>query len=113
MQILVNLLSNAIKFTPAGGRVAVECETVGDSVRIHVVDTGIGIPTDMLEAVFDPFIQLKSGATGPKGGIGLGLAISRGLAYGMAGNLTAESTVGEGSRLALTLPRRSAAAAAV
>lgn len=103
-QILLNLLTNAIKFTPAGGRIAVECESTADTVRVSVADTGIGIPAEKLDAIFEPFFQIKGGWT-IEGGIGLGLAISRDLARAMQCDLTAESTFGKGSRFTLTMPR--------
>jgi signal transduction histidine kinase len=105
-QILLNLLSNAAKFTPAGGRVTVAVEAPpGGAVMVRVADTGIGIPPDKLEAIFDPFVQVQSGLTRAHEGTGLGLAISRDLARGMGGDLTAESAVGVGSTFTLTLPR--------
>jgi signal transduction histidine kinase len=76
---------------------------------MRVRDTGIGIPADKFEAIFEPFIQVKGGSTGPESGIGLGLAISRSLARAMKGNLTVESTLGEGARFTLTLPLSSSA----
>ena len=103
-QILVNLLSNAVKFTDSGGRIAVLFEARGDALAIEVADTGIGIPADKLDAIFDPFVQVRSDLTRPHEGTGLGLAISRDLARGMSGDLTARSTLGEGSVFALTLP---------
>ena len=103
-QILVNLLSNAIKFTPPGGRLIIDCEATGRVVMMRVADTGIGIPQHKLDAIFEPFVQVKGGSLGPEGGIGLGLAISRGLARAMDGDLTVESTLGQGSRFTLTLP---------
>jgi signal transduction histidine kinase len=109
IQILVNLLSNAIKFTPPGGRLVIDCEATEKAVRMRVCDTGIGIPPDKLEAIFEPFIQIKGGLTGPESGIGLGLAISRLLARAMHGDLTAESALGEGARFTLTLPLSTAA----
>lgn len=105
IQILVNLLSNAIKFTPPGGRIAIDCEVTENTVLIRVCDTGIGIPVEKLESIFDPFVQVKGGVTGPEGGVGLGLAISRSLARAMHGDLTVESALGEGARFTLTLPR--------
>jgi PAS domain S-box-containing protein len=122
-QVLLNLLSNAVKFTPAGGRIAVGIDVGGAdgaphdaapddagearhrSVRIHVRDTGVGIPPDQLERVFEPFVQLGRGLSTPGEGTGLGLAISRDLARGMGGELAAESTPGAGSTFTLTLPR--------
>jgi PAS domain S-box-containing protein len=103
-QIVVNLLSNAIKFTDRGGRVEVSCAGDGARVAIRVRDTGIGIPADKLEAVFDPFVQVRSDLARPHEGTGLGLAISRDLARGMGGDLAAESTPGVGSTFTLTLP---------
>jgi signal transduction histidine kinase len=104
IQILVNLLSNAIKFTPPGGRIAIDCEATQNAVHMRVRDTGIGIPPDKLEAIFEPFIQVKGRSAGPESGIGLGLAISRNLARAMHGDLTVESTLGEGACFTLTLP---------
>ena len=108
-QILVNLLSNAIKFTSSGGRITANCDAATDSVLIHVADTGVGIPADKLAAIFEPFVQVRSGMSGRDGGAGLGLAISRGLARAMHGDLTVESTPGQGSRFTLTLPRATSA----
>jgi PAS domain S-box-containing protein len=103
-QILVNLASNAVKFTNPGGRIEISCEPEAGRVRIEVSDTGIGIPADKIEAIFDPFIQVRADLTRPHEGTGLGLAISRDLARGMGGELTARSTLGAGSVFTLTLP---------
>jgi len=104
-QILVNLLSNAIKFTPAGGHISAECAAVDDTVTLNVSDTGLGIATEKLQAIFEPFIQLKEGLADRESGVGLGLAISRDLARAMNGDLTVESTEGKGTRFTLSLPR--------
>ena len=103
-QILLNLLTNAIKFTDAGGEVCVECVTGESMASITVADTGTGIPSEKLASVFDPFVQVDQRLTRANEGVGLGLAISRDLARGMGGDLTAESSLGEGSRFTLTLP---------
>jgi signal transduction histidine kinase len=103
-QILVNVLSNAIKFTPSGGRMTAECDVKGDTVLLSVSDTGIGIPSDKFEAIFEPFVQLKDGLSDRGTGVGLGLAISRHLARAMNGDLTVESTLGKGARFTLSLP---------
>jgi signal transduction histidine kinase len=108
-QILVNLLGNAVKFTPSGeggvgGQVTVTAGPEGRRVAIRVNDTGIGIPAEKLESIFDPFVQVRTDLTRPNEGTGLGLAISRDLARGMGGDLVAESTPGVGSTFTLTLP---------
>jgi signal transduction histidine kinase len=114
-QILINLLSNAVKFTPSHGRVSVRCGTAqkgpdaGSSTAEQwtyfiVEDTGIGIPRDKLESIFQPFTQVESGYTRTHGGTGLGLTISRRLARMMGGDLTVESREGDGSRFSLWLP---------
>lgn len=104
-QILLNLLSNAVKFTPSGGEIRVDCTATADQIVIRVADTGVGIPADKLESVFEPFVQLDRSRWTGLVGTGLGLAISRELAVAMNGELTAESTVGIGSTFRLRLPR--------
>ena len=104
-QILLNLLSNAVKFTPPGGKVRVSCAGRGGFVAITVTDTGVGIPTDKLDTIFEPFVQLGRSLSSAHEGTGLGLAISRDLARSMKGDLTATSVVGEGSTFTITLPR--------
>jgi signal transduction histidine kinase len=105
-QILLNLLSNAAKFTEPGGEISLSCDVDETVVRIAVHDNGRGIAADQLARVFDPFVQVDRHLT-PQSqqGVGLGLAISRDLASGMAGQLEAESTVDRGSTFTLTLPR--------
>jgi signal transduction histidine kinase len=103
-QILLNLVSNAAKFTLHGGTITLGCDADAREVRISVRDTGIGIPADQLDAVFEPFVQVRD-IRRPAAGTGLGLAISRELARGMGGDLTAESEVGVGSTFTLALPR--------
>jgi signal transduction histidine kinase len=103
-QILLNLLGNAMKFTPAGGTIALESMRRDGVVQIHVRDTGVGIPADRLEAIFEPFYQGDRALNRPTEGIGLGLAISRDLARGMAGELAVESSIGKGSVFTVVLP---------
>ena len=104
-QILLNLASNAVKFTPAGGRITLRAASEGDVVRIEVEDTGLGVPADKLERIFDAFMQVDARLTREHGGVGLGLAISRDLARAMGGDLAAASEVGKGATFTLTLPR--------
>jgi signal transduction histidine kinase len=104
-QILLNLVSNALKFTDVGGRIATSCTQHADVVDIHIRDTGIGIPRDRLDLIFEPFVQVDARLTRSEGGVGLGLAISRDLALGMGGNLSATSELGRGSTFTLRLRR--------
>jgi PAS domain S-box-containing protein len=105
-QILINLLTNAVKFTPRNGRVTIRgrASESAAGTLLEVVDTGIGIPPDRLGSVFEPFVQVPGANARRAEGTGLGLAISRDLARGMGGELTAESTLGEGSTFTLRLP---------
>jgi PAS domain S-box-containing protein len=103
-QILLNLITNAIKFTARGGSITVTCERAAGRVTIRVRDTGIGIPAEQLQRVFEPFVQLEAQpADDTSRGVGLGLAISRDLARAMGGELTAESTPDVGSVFILEL----------
>jgi signal transduction histidine kinase len=109
-QILLNLLSNAIKFTEPGGTIAISCLDRGETVSVVVRDTGLGIPADRLASVFEPFVQLERRLTSNHEGTGLGLAISRDLARGLGGELSARSTLGEGSEFDLNLKKVPASA---
>jgi len=104
-QILLNLLSNAIKFTESRGEIVVGCRADASAAHIMVRDTGVGIPPDKLERIFEPFVQLDTGRTRAHEGTGLGLSISRDLARAMGGDLTVASVVDEGSTFTLRMPR--------
>jgi signal transduction histidine kinase len=106
-QILLNVVSNAIKYSTHGGRITIEavrCPTDASLVEIRVHDTGVGIPASQLVSIFEPFVQLGLPLHGQRDGVGLGLSISRMLARGMGGELSAESEVGAGSTVTLALP---------
>ena len=104
-QILLNLCGNAAKFTAHGSiRVTVAPTASGRFIEIVVADTGIGIPPEKLERIFEPFTQADSSTAREYGGTGLGLAISRKLAELLGGSLTASSTVGVGSEFTIRLP---------
>ena len=103
-QVLVNVISNAVKFTDAPGHITVSCAVVGDRVEVRVQDSGIGIPGDRLEQIFDPFVQVDPRLTRRREGTGLGLAISRDLARGMNGDLRVTSQVNVGTTFTLSLP---------
>jgi signal transduction histidine kinase/DNA-binding response OmpR family regulator len=105
-QLLMNLVGNAIKFTQRGG-VHVVGRMSGAAGRpqlqINVIDTGVGIPADQQERIFNPFVQADSSVTRKFGGTGLGLAISGRIAKALGGRVTVQSKVGKGSTFAVTL----------
>ncbi|MFT5182447.1 MAG: PAS domain S-box-containing protein, partial [Alphaproteobacteria bacterium] len=111
-QILINLLTNAVKFTPEGGTVGIDiAQAQDDKVHMTVWDTGIGIPEDRIQAVFERFHRVRSDAfTNNTEGVGIGLHVARNLAQLMGGDISLESELGKGSRFTLTLPRWDAAA---
>jgi signal transduction histidine kinase len=114
-QILLNLLTNAVKFTRAGGKLtisAAESSAKRDALVVTVRDTGLGIAAVRLRRVFEPFGQEPQGTVRHLDGTGLSLAISRDLARGMGGELTAESVPGEGSTFTLEVPRAASGARA-
>jgi signal transduction histidine kinase len=104
-QVLGNLLSNAAKFTPAGGRVTLTVRAEGAAAAVDVHDTGVGIEPALLAAVFDPFTQAEQTLARSEGGLGLGLALVRGLVELHGGEVAAESAgSGRGARFRVTLP---------
>lgn len=103
-QILNNLLSNAVKFTEQGG-IGIEASCDGSELKIDVVDSGPGIPSEQQALIFEKFRQGSDRVSCQHGGTGLGLALSRALAELMGGRLTVSSTPGQGARFTLALPR--------
>jgi signal transduction histidine kinase len=103
-QILMRLLSNAFKFSKDGGTVTLGADREGDSVRIWVRDTGVGISQTEIDKVFEPFFQAERGSTRQTSGIGLGLAIARNLARRMEGEVTLASEPGRGTTASVLLP---------
>jgi PAS domain S-box-containing protein len=103
-QILLNLIGNAIKFTDQGEvRLEVHYEDATRLLRFDVFDTGIGIPADKLQLLFEPFSQVDATSTRSFGGTGLGLAICRRLAEALGGTISVESKLGAGSRFTLSM----------
>jgi PAS domain S-box-containing protein len=100
-QVLSNLVGNAVKFTPRGGRVTVCAERIDGEVRFGVIDTGPGIPPEQLPHIFGRFWQAKPS---DRRGIGLGLAIAKGIVEAHGGRIWVESHVGLGSTFYFTLP---------
>lgn len=103
LRVFSNLLGNALKFTPRGGRVVVHAEGSGNEVVVSVTDTGPGIPPEQLQHVFDRHWQARAG---DRRGVGLGLAISKGVVDAHGGRIWAESRPGEGTRIVFTIPTR-------
>ncbi|PKP90698.1 MAG: hybrid sensor histidine kinase/response regulator [Alphaproteobacteria bacterium HGW-Alphaproteobacteria-16] len=104
-QMLFNLLSNAVKFTE-NGRIGVAVEGVQDRLRLMVSDSGIGIPPEKHEEIFESFRQVDAGTTRKFGGTGLGLAIVRNLARALGGDVSVASVEGEGTTFTVDLPLR-------
>jgi len=102
-QIVFNLLSNALKFTRAGA-VSVKLRATSDRLWLDVTDSGIGIPGDKLDEIFESFRQADAGTTRRFGGTGLGLSICRNLARAMQGDVTVTSVEGKGTTFTLCLP---------
>lgn len=106
-QVLINLIGNATKFTEQG-TISVIAKSSPGGVTFEVKDSGIGIPEDQLESVFEAFHQVDSTSSRKHNGTGLGLAISRDIAIAHNGELTAQSVLGQGSTFTMTLPRNAA-----
>jgi signal transduction histidine kinase/DNA-binding response OmpR family regulator len=101
-QVLINLTGNAIKFTEKGS-VTIEVKKVNEGIKFSIIDTGIGIPKDKLQTVFENFSQANASDTRKYGGTGLGLSISRQLVGMMGGNIDIESEEGSGTTFSFTL----------
>jgi CheY-like chemotaxis protein len=106
-QVLLNLLSNAVKFTPDGGRVDVRAEQTAGELTVSVTDTGIGIPPEDRERIFESFQQGGRGVAREEG-TGLGLTLSRRIIALFGGRLSLETEVGRGSTFTLSIPVRDA-----
>jgi two-component system phosphate regulon sensor histidine kinase PhoR len=101
-QALTNLLHNAIKFTPSGGRVELRAERRADELAVSVADSGVGVPPDDLERIFERFFKTDRSRSG--GGTGLGLAIAKHLVQAHGGRIWAESDGSHGTTFIFTLP---------
>ena len=97
--MLANLAQNAYEAMPDGGELTIRVDYDADHAFCKVRDTGVGIPTDTIESIFEPLFTTKAE------GVGLGLAICRNLVEANAGRLTVESAIGVGTTFALELPR--------
>lgn len=107
-QVLMNVLNNAVKFTAAGGHISVKSERIGAIVEIHVADTGRGISKELIDRVFERYLQVEPGSLPTSGGMGLGLAIARQLVESHSGTIRAYSEgLGKGTAFSIHihLPR--------
>jgi two-component system phosphate regulon sensor histidine kinase PhoR len=103
-QILGNLIGNAVKYTPPGGRVSIRCRPNGKMAEIEVADTGVGIPTEHHERLFERFYRVDKARSRELGGTGLGLSIVKHLAQAMGGAVSLQSEVQKGSTFCVRLP---------
>jgi hypothetical protein len=103
--ILHQLIGNSIKFTPNNGSVKVSINQDDNNLCVHVRDNGIGIPEEKQAQLFDPFVQLEWSHARKYGGVGIGLALAKGLVEMHGGNISLESKVGEGSTFTFTIPQ--------
>jgi signal transduction histidine kinase len=101
LQVISNLMGNAIKFTPSGGTVEIEVEPAGEEILVVVSDTGAGIPPEQIPHLFARHWQ---GSDRDRRGIGLGLAIAKGIVESHRGRIWVESQRGAGSRFYFTIP---------
>ena len=102
-QVISNLVGNALKFTASGRKVTVSAAADGANIVIHVVDTGEGIAADQISTIFEPFVQ---GDAADDRGIGLGMALVKGIVESHAGTISVSSVPGEGTDVCVVLPRR-------
>jgi len=102
-QVLTNLVENAVRHTPGGTEIWITAEREGGEAVVAVSDSGPGIPETELPRLFDPFVRAAQRKGGP-GGVGLGLAIARGLVEAHGGQITAENRAGGGASFRFTLP---------
>jgi PAS domain S-box-containing protein len=104
-QVFVNLINNAAKYTPEGGRIWVKATTEGDEAVVHIEDTGVGIPHDLLPRIFELFTQVESSRRHSQGGLGIGLSLVKNLVTLHGGSVQVRSdNPGEGSDFVVRLP---------
>jgi two-component system sensor histidine kinase KdpD len=101
-RVIANLVANAVRHTPPGASVRVTASALADRVELRVIDRGPGLPPEDRDGIFEPF--QRTGDTDNTTGLGLGLALSRGLTEAMSGTLTPEDTPGGGLTMVVSLP---------
>jgi signal transduction histidine kinase len=103
-QLFAVLVQNAVKYTPHGGKVTLRAARDDDRVRVEVEDTGIGVPPEDCEKVFDEFHRAGNARLHERAGTGLGLTIARKIARDLGGDIEIQSTLGRGSTFTVTIP---------
>lgn len=103
-QVIINIISNAVKYTPENGKIEVSCEKVYKDAYIKVRDNGIGIPAENLPRIFERFYRVDNARSRGTGGTGLGLAIAKQIMNQLGGNITINSTYGEGTEVIISVP---------
>ena len=107
-QVLTNILDNATRHTPEDGRIILSAKQVNDKVELAVQDSGPGIPPETLDRIFERFYRTDSSRQRDgDGGSGLGLAIAKSIVQAHGGQLSAESEVGQGLKIIISLPKKS------
>ena len=106
--MVTNLLFNAVKYTPENKTVHLEAKSYDDHVRIDIIDTGIGIPAEELENVFDEFFRASNAKKNEKDGTGLGLSIVKQIIEQHGGEISVESVQSQGTKFTVILPKDSA-----
>ncbi|HCE16345.1 MAG TPA: sensor histidine kinase [Anaerolinea thermolimosa] len=101
--VLMQLVDNAIKFTPPGGKVILQATPEDNFIQFQVIDTGIGVPPDRIDQIFEPFFQLDGSSTRKAGGTGLGLALARRIVEAHGSVIHVYSRPGEGSQFEFAL----------
>jgi signal transduction histidine kinase len=104
--VLTNLLSNAIKFTEPQGQIVVRVRKVEGELQVSVIDNGIGIPPEEQQRIFTRFYQIEDSLTRQHGGMGIGLAIAKGMVEVCGGRIAVQSIVGQGSTFTFTIPQQ-------
>jgi hypothetical protein len=102
--LLSNLLSNAIKFNKPGGKILIHTRRKGEMIEVSISDSGVGIPADKLDKIFDPLYQVDSSSSRRYGGTGLGLAVAKRIVNFLGGEIAVKSRYGKGSCFYFTLP---------
>lgn len=102
--VINNLVSNAIKYSPGGGEINIRLKRLNDCLRVEVEDSGVGLPPEMKDKIFDKFFRVDSSLTRETGGTGLGLATVKYIVEGFGGKIWVESELGKGSNFIFTIP---------